>query len=342
MLSLPNMTRRDELLKDLAEFAAQGAGPVSVTVSDLHELMVADLPRDLPIEPVTSMTGRRQSPVFAGVLTRGNTASSVTAEVLHITPWEEWQASLGLPDYLWLVQLAVEARQRSRGDVTLRDADRDHEAAWISYEIHVDCKRLGEAVALVQAVEAALFEVADSTLAAIDGSLANAAKRIQGWGSQPLDELVDRMGEGTSYEKGLRLEELTSRLFAEVPGFTTSGRVRTETEEIDFFVRNESERAVWRRESALLIGECKNWSTACGRQDFTLLKDKLRGRVGRVTCGFLVSWNGFTETVKQQMLRGSEGDLLVIPITGENLRDGVRRGDFPERLEALHEAAVLL
>lgn len=42
------------------------------------------------------------------------------------------------------------------------------------------------------------------------------------------------------------------------------------------------------------------------------------------------------------MLRGSEGNVLVVPITGQDLRDAVRDGDFPQRLEALHQDAVLL
>jgi hypothetical protein len=68
----------------------------------------------------------------------------------------------------------------------------------------------------------------------------------------------------------------------------------------------------------------------------------MRGRVGHVSCGFLISWNGFAGTIEKQMLRGSEGDLLVVPITGEDLRAAVREGDFPSRLERLHQSAVLL
>jgi hypothetical protein len=64
--------------------------------------------------------------------------------------------------------------------------------------------------------------------------------------------------------------------------------------------------------------------------------------VGRVSCGFLVSWNGFAETIEKQLLRGSEGDLLIVPITGADLRAAVRDDDFASRLRELHERAVLL
>jgi hypothetical protein len=61
-----------------------------------------------------------------------------------------------------------------------------------------------------------------------------------------------------------------------------------------------------------------------------------------VSCGFLVSWNGFADTVTSEMLGGTEGDLLVVPMTGSDLRAAVRVGDFAERLKGFHEAAVLL
>jgi hypothetical protein len=187
-----------------------------------------------------------------------------------------------------------------------------------------------------------MLEVAEAVAAGIDDSIANAAKRLAGWGTEPLDELVDQMRNGSAFEMGLRLEELVSRLFAQVPGFRPSGRVLTQTEEIDLRIGNESDDPVWRRESALLLGECKNWTSSCGRPEFSILKDKLRGRVGRVSCGFLVSWNGFTDTVEKQMLRGSEGDLLVVPISGKDLRAAVRDHDFAARLKDLHRKAVLL
>ena len=138
------------------------------------------------------------------------------------------------------------------------------------------------------------------------------------------------------------MEQFTRRLLSEVPGFTASGRVSTATEEIDVCITNNSDHPVWRRESALLLGECKNSSTSCGREVFSVFRDKLRGRTGRVSCGFLISWNGFTDTIEKQMLRGSEGIVLVVPITGEDLRNAVRNDDFPQRLEALHQSAVLL
>jgi hypothetical protein len=45
---------------------------------------------------------------------------------------------------------------------------------------------------------------------------------------------------GTAHQKGLTLEELTSRLFTMVPGFSATGHVPTETEGIDINIQNAS------------------------------------------------------------------------------------------------------
>ena len=63
--------------------------------------------------------------------------------------------------------------------------------------------------------------------------------------------------EGTARDKGQTLEELAGRLFNTVPGFAATGHVFTETEEIDIRIQNASDDHHWRRESYLLVAECK-------------------------------------------------------------------------------------
>jgi hypothetical protein len=134
----------------------------------------------------------------------------------------------------------VDARNRTRGDVETHDFGADDEHAWLEFEVLSGSERCDVALEYAQRVEAEVREVAEAVTAGIETTISNAARRIDGWGSQPLDRLHE-MRHGTSHQKGLRLEELTSRLFAEVPGFSASGRVLTKTEEIDFTIQNASE-----------------------------------------------------------------------------------------------------
>jgi len=78
----------------------------------------------------------------------------------------------------------------------------------------------------------------------------------------------------------------------------------------------------------------------CGKNEFVLFKEKIENRSNRCTLGFLVSWNGFKNTVTKEMLRGSREYSLVIPITGKDIRAAVRDGNFADVLATRWEKAV--
>ena len=161
----------------------------------------------------------------------------------------------------------------------------------------------------------------------IEIEVGEAARRLSGWGELTIEQLVDQIDrQPTNDAKGRVLEELVCRLLQTVPGFQVGGRVRTETEEIDIRVTNGSDDPVWRREGALLLVECKNWSSKCGKDELVLFEKKLGNRRSRCSCGLLVSWNGFAKTVTKEMLRGSNGDLVIDLVEGRDLRAAVRGG----------------
>ena len=66
----------------------------------------------------------------------------------------------------------------------------------------------------------------------------------------------------------------------------------------------------------------------------------LENRSQRCSLGVLISWNGFAQTVSKEMLRGSREGLLVVPMTGEDIREAVRSGDFLSVLSACWDKAV--
>lgn len=186
-------------------------------------------------------------------------------------------------------------------------------------------------------------EAAEQAADEVGQRIAEVAARLSGWGSKTLDALVDAVETaGSADDKGRMLEELCSRLFASVPGFAVTGRVRTETEEIDISVLNDSSEARMRREGALILAECKNWTGKCGKNEFVVFHAKLANRSQRCTLGFLISWNGFTNTVTKEMLRGSREEILVVPMTGEDIRSAARSGDFAKVLLQCWDWAVNL
>jgi len=97
-----------------------------------------------------------------------------------------------------------------------------------------------------------------------------------------------------------------------------------------------------RRELALILAECKNWTSKCGKDEFVIFREKLENRKRRCSLGFLISWNGLTATVTKEMLRGSKEELLIVPMTGQDVRAAVRSGDFLKELVRCWDAAVAL
>src|ERR1035437_5851512 len=133
----------------------------------------------------------------------------------------------------------------------------------------------------------------------------------------------------TASEKGKALEKLVSCLFASVEGFTVTGeRIQTETEEIDLEILNASEDPMLRREEGIILVECKNWTSKCGKNEFVVFRTKMENRTNRCSLGFLISWNGFADTITKEMLRGSRERLSIVPLDGKQIQDAVRDGSF--------------
>jgi hypothetical protein len=107
-------------------------------------------------------------------------------------------------------------------------------------------------------------------------------------------------------------------------------------------ILNDSREARLRREGALILVECKNWRTKCRRSDFSVFQSKLANRYGRCTLGFLISWNGFTSTITREMLRGNYENILIVPMTGADIRTAVRDGNFATVMLDCWQRAVTL
>lgn len=249
---------------------------------------------------------------------------------------------LGVDDYHALILAAVHARAAKVGDVAVTDT-LDDNVHGVIYDAELPAEgTLRAAYDRTLAIRSEINEAAEAVSAGVVDLVERTRLRLEGWGTEPLDALVDRVasGTGTANERGIALEELTTRLFNTVPGFQATGRVNTSTEEIDIRIQNSSEAGRWKRETFLLLAECKNWSGKCGKDEFVLFKAKLANRVGRVGCGFLVSWNGFAGTVTKEMLRVSAGDIVVVALTGSDLRNAARDDNFGELLEFRYNDSV--
>ena len=312
--------------------------PADLPPSVLSKLTIGDVPKGASFKIGTFKEGVLHLDWNGTFYRKGDV---LFAEADHTWTRKYWYSPLGLEQYLDLVRRAVEIRNRVKGDVELTNYDDDGAYIALQFKIDTTESNLGRAYDAVRKVEAEVLEAADHAADEVGQRIAEVAARLSGWGSTSLDRLVDAVESAASADdKGRMLEELCSRLFSSVPGFTVTGRIRTETEEIDISVLNDSAEPRLRREGAIILAECKNWTSKCGKNEFVIFHQKLENRSQRCSLGVLISWNGFAQTVSKEMLRGSRESTLLVPMTGEDVRQAVRTGDFMAALVKCWDNAV--
>ncbi|WP_434047587.1 hypothetical protein WME98_06730 [Sorangium sp. So ce296] len=333
------MVKVEEARETLAS-AAEDEDPIIIPASVLKDLTLDDIPEGASVQIGTMKEGVYHME-WNGRLYRDG--GGVSGEAEHLWTRKYWYAPLGLEQYLDLVRRAVETRHRLRGDVELTDYDDDGAYIRLQFKIRTDESNPAKAYEKVRKISDEVEEVAERAADEVGKRIAEVAARLSGWGSEPLDKLVEKVETSKSTDdKGRSLEELASRLFEQIPGFDVTGRLRTATEEIDISILNDATEPRIRRESALLLAECKNWTSKCGKDEFVIFREKLENRKRRCSLGFLISWNGFTTTVTKEMLRGSREEALIVPVTGQDIRAAVRSGDVLKELVRCWDAAVTL
>lgn len=319
---------------------ADGDEPAVLAAKVLSKLNVNDIPDGCGFQ-VGTVKEHVHKLAWNGALYRR--ARKLVGEADHTWTRKYWYSPIGLEQYLDLVRRAVEARQKACGDVAVTYQDDDGAYVALRFERSTSETNLGAAYAAVRKIAEQVEETADGAADEVGKRIAEIAARLSGWGADSLDALVDAVEDAsTTQAKGRSLEELCSRLFETVPGMAVTQRILTETEEIDLSIVNGSDEPRLRREGAIILAECKNWSGKCGKNEFVVLRAKLENRRQRTTLGFLISWDGFAETVTKEMLRGSREELLIVPLAGDDVRRAVRSGDFAEVLLRAWDAAVAL
>jgi len=215
--------------------------PVDLPLDVLAKLTRDDLPEDVAIQVGTFRDNCLHLDWSGRLYKMGG---FIVGEADHTWTRKYWYSPLGLEQYLDLVRRAVETRQRTHGDVEVTHRDDDGAYVHLTFSIRTEDQNIGRAFDTVRKIAAEIDETAEQAADEVGERIAEIAARLSGWGAESLDALVDRVSQAKSNdEKGRSLEELCSRLFEGVSGFSVTGRVRTETEEIDISIRNGSTEA---------------------------------------------------------------------------------------------------
>lgn len=142
--------------------------------------------------------------------------------------------------------------------------------------------------------------------------------------------------------KGGLLEQTLKLLFHTLPGLEhVTSNWRTESEELDLVVRNESPDPVLSKEGSFWIVECKNWSKRVDPDQVRVLRDKLRARHGRTPFGILVAAGGFTKNVATVLQQQSNTSELIVTLDGDQLDAWIHTPDRVAWLKERVQNAVL-
>lgn len=220
------MRRRDELLRELEALSVNGEDDVlrfELARGDLRHLCGTDLPEAVEVLPLEG--ANLDVLVFPGTLCRGDQTPTAAHLEMQWTP-ELWEGALGLLEYARLAKIAVEVRQQHVGDVELLDYDEGQDLVLLHVVASLRSERLDAAFEAALTLEAAILEVPEAVSAGLEVSIANAARRLADSEAVSLRALVDSMRDGSSHEKGVRLEELTRRLFAKFRASQLAGGSR--------------------------------------------------------------------------------------------------------------------
>lgn len=314
--------------------------PLYLPPAVLKHLTIGDLPPDVEVE-IGVQKDKYVEIQWEGVLLNKN--GQVQAESRRIWTRKYWNSPLGMEQFMDLIRRAVEVRSAQRGDVKFVHWDDDGAFIQFTYSIDTGETNLGQGYTRALEICNEIDETAEDTANKVGVMVSSVAQRVSGWGAKSFDELLNGVDKAqSSDERGRALEELMCRLFESVKGLTVSDRVRTATEEIDIVIVNGSSEPRLRRESAIILAECKNWSGKCGKDEVVIFQQKIENRSKRCNLGFLVSWNSFTKTVTKELLRGAREESLIVPITGAQIRAAVRDENFHDVVMDAWDKAVTL
>lgn len=258
---------------------------------------------------------------------------SFTAVVRHEIVHKYWLDAVGSRFYLDLLHKCVLSRINTIEGLKVQELDdSDDVVARLTYSFPVDGTSLDDIFGKTCRVQDDIEAPAQYVVDDVTRALARSADRVLRGHYAKVPDLVARVEAAQSpAEKGTSLEVLIAALFEQVPGFVVYERnTRTETEEIDLIVLNDSRDPLFHREGPLVLVECKNWTNRPGRPEFSILEGKMRNRYSRCTIAFFVSWSGFAETTWRETIRLSRDNHVIVCLTGTDICRSALAGNFPE------------
>jgi len=290
--------------------------PVEIEIGNLEGISISDISGKARFRVISHSEGHTVEEMEGEFVIDDNKIS-----VFMFLNWyrKYWSAPLGMPQHLDLLRRYIEFREKNEGDVHFWDYDDEGDWCHLNYEIIVGEKHsfsnLKEVYEKAKVIEKSLNDCLDHAQIEISEKIESIKSRIELFSGFEVTKIVDEIKSEThAQRKGQLLEVLLKRLFESISGFEVTDRVRTSTEEIDLVILNTSVSEFWKKESPVILVEAKNQKKKTDKNDVVQFRSKIKNRSGRAKLGIMVSSASFTRTVREELLRSSEGDTVIITL----------------------------
>lgn len=190
--------------RNLLGDAVDDGEPVVIPTSVLAKLKLGDIPEGVSFQ-IGKLKDRAIHLDWEGRLYRRG--ATLEAEAEHVWTRKYRYAPLGLEQYMDLVRRAVETRHRLRKDVELSHWDDDGAYIQLLYVIRTGEANPAKAFEVARKVSSELEQAAQHAVDEVGKRIAEVASRLSGWGSEPLDALVEKVDPFATRLHSLCLDE---------------------------------------------------------------------------------------------------------------------------------------
>lgn len=179
-----------------------------------------------------------------------------------------------------------------------------------------------------------IFEHTDEVIAAFENEDDVRSKAL-------LQVYAEAKNEENSYKKGIKFENFTALMFAEM-GFNHIRKRNKDksSNEIDLMVRNDIEDTFFQKFNPYFLIECKNMKEGVSKNDFIVFKNKLDNTNGLANLGFFVTTSYMKRTTYLEAMRSSQGSNKVIFISNPEIEQIIKSPNTIETLKSIIDVQV--
>jgi CheY-like chemotaxis protein len=152
-----------------------------------------------------------------------------------------------------------------------------------------------------------------------------------------IQRLWNRVQYGQNDVRGQNLAGIIKLIFESIDGFGNLDIEIAADEEIDIQFENDHVSSFWKDRGGLIQIECKNWSTGkVGLEEYYNFQAKLT----QMRLGFFISYNGFSDELRQTISDKGNKDPLIVLIDRSDLEALIKAEDRENLLKGFVRKAI--